>query len=514
MSNAFSLNVGLTTSQKLTPQMQQAIRLLQLSSLELEQEVQQKLDSNPMLERDETPETDDTDVGSSRSLDEWTNFTNTKSDDTDFDSENDSTPNLQAMDNEAIDSDWSAFYGDDVNTEYGATTDDESQFLGETSLCIQDHIRWQISFKKLSDLDNLIAEHLIDSMDELGFIRTSIDDVYEHFLKILNFYEIDQSIEEDEILAVLKVIQSCSPVGVGARDLPECLLLQLNALTDVDKADIDKVKQVLDCAEHLKTNNIKALMNQTGLDMSEIKSALDLIRTLNPNPALSFVTQHSSEPSPDIPDILVLAKHKHKQTTDSEQTDSWRVLLNPQTLPKLKINQEYASLIKRGDESADNVYLKNNLTDAKLFIRSIEERNQNLLKVAVCIATRQQAFLLYGDKAMQPLTLKEVALDVELHESTVSRLTTNKTILTPQGLYPLKYFFSSHVSSTDGEVSSVAISAMIEEMISQENPKKPLSDSVITKRLEEKGVEIARRTVAKYREAMGIGSSSERKQKI
>ncbi len=525
MNNGFALNIGLGVSQKLTPQMQQAIRLLQMSSIELEQEVQAKLDSNPMLERDEMPDEPDTVSDLSehdlprQSLESWNNFKdNSLSHEDGFDEyeEADSFDKLgeAGFDDDATDSRWQDVYGDDVEVDYKSAATEDMDFLGATNLCIQDHVRWQISFKKLSAVDNLIAEHLIDSMDDLGFIRTSVDEVYAHFAKVLGFFELEESIEPDEIATVLRIIQSCHPVGVGARDLPECLLLQLKYLPE-DTEYMTEAKLVLQSAVHLQNNNIKALMEETALEMNDIKGAMALIRTLDPSPALSFVTQNGGASPADIPDVLVLAKDGNQQnTTISASTDSWQVMLNPQTLPRLKINQEYVALIKRGDDSADNVYLKENLADAKLFLRSIEERNQNLLKVAVCIAMRQQAFLLYGDKAMQPLTLKEVANDVDLHESTVSRLTSNKTMLTPQGLFPLKYFFSSHVSSSDGEVSSVAISALIEEMIANENPKKPLSDSELTRRLEAQGVEIARRTVAKYREAMGIASSSERKKTL
>ena len=221
----------------------------------------------------------------------------------------------------------------------------------------------------------------------------------------------------------------------------------------------------------------------------------------------------------DVPAANVSASSNNtNQQSDSSQNNSaiiegWHVRLNPDTLPKLRVNREYANLVKRGDESPENQYLRDNLIDARLFIRSIEERNQNLLKVSTSIIYRQQAFLQYGAKAMQPLILKAIAEEVDLHESTVSRLTTSKTILTPQGLFSLKYFFSSHVSSSDGDVSSTAISAMIKQMITDEDMKKPLSDSRLQACLHEEGIDIARRTVAKYREALGIGSSTQRKQK-
>lgn len=524
MSISFGLGVNLGVSQKLTPQMQQAIKLLQMSSLELEQEVQAKLDSNPMLERQEDFD-DESKSSESASLEDWNsasweaNKANTEGFEDDFEGDgNDSFDKLDSphLDNDAIDSQWQDVYDDGYHADGGAllaqTPDDESDFLGVTTLCIQDYVRWQMSFKPLSEIQKLIAEHLIDAMDDLGFIRLSVDDLMANFATVLGFYGFDDGITRQDIEEVVQEIQTCSPTGVGARDLAECLLLQVNELPK-DTEFLTQARLVLAAAEHIQSNNIKALMQETGLDGDDIKAAIALIRTLDPSPAASFVNLQnapSEKLAQDVPDILVVAKSPNK----AGATTTWQVMLNPDTLPRLKINQEYANLVKRGDESPDNVYLKNNLADARLFIRSIEERNHNLLKVATCIVQKQQAFLTLGARAMQPLTLRDVAEIVELHESTVSRLTSNKTMLTPQGLYPLKYFFSSYVLSSEGEVSSTAISAMITEMIANENPKKPLSDSELTRRLEAKGVEIARRTVTKYREAMNIGSSTQRKQKI
>ncbi|MDO5651272.1 MAG: RNA polymerase factor sigma-54 [Moraxella sp.] len=526
MSMSFGLGVNLNTTQKLTPQMQQAIKLLQLSSLELEQEVQLKLDSNPLLERENDEDMTDTEE---LSLDDWAGNTyeSTAAASTDgFDDygSEDTLDKLEksSLDSDAIDSDWTSVYAD-THDDWGSPSGEngeDTEFLGATSACIQDHVRWQINFHTLSDLDKLIAEHLIDSMDDAGFIRTSLDEIAMHFATMLSFYQAQTLIDVHAVVKVLQIIQSCSPTGVGARSLDECLMLQLNELDD-NTEYLAEARMVLGCAHHLQSNNIKALIQETGLDSDEIKAAIDLIRTLDPSPATSFIEHGTSHQTPtheqvrDIPDVLVFAKDRQKKRTiHAADADSWRVMLNPETLPRLRINQEYANLIKRGDDSTDNLYLKNNLSDAKLFIRSIEERNQNLLKVATCIVQKQQGFLLSGAMMMQPLTLKDVAEVVDLHESTVSRLTTNKSILTPQGLFSLKYFFSSHVTGQDGEVSSTAISAMIEEMIKNENPKKPLSDSAITQSLEAKGLSISRRTVTKYREAMGIGSSTERRKKL
>ena len=547
MSMSFGLASTLSTSQKLTPQMQQAIKLLQLSSLELAQEVQAKLDSNPLLERIE--EDDDEyennrddradELSESLTLDSWNQSSSDASsvgsdNHTDYgDDSTDSWEKLQQsrIDDGAMDSD-SSFETDSfdassfdtgnyasASTGSGSSRADEDfdSYQGGTSSTIQDHVRWQLNFKRLSEADTLIAEYLMDSMDDMGFIRIDIDELLQSFDTMANFYQWDERVEYDEVMAVLRMIQSCDPIGVGARHLSECLAIQLPKL-DANTAYLKEAKALLTAGELLVSNNIKALTERTGLAPENITPALNLLRTLNPSPGLLFqINQpdYTQQPdSYDIPDVLVTPIRSRKATANTEALeDGWHVRLNPDTLPKLRVNQEYANLVKRGDDSPDNQYLRENLTDARLFIRSIEERNQNLLKVATSIVRYQQEFLQHGATAMQPLILKAIAEEVNLHESTVSRLTTSKTILTPQGLFSLKHFFSSHVSSSDGDISSTAISAMIKKLIADEDPKKPLSDSRIQKELLADGIDIARRTVAKYREAMNIGSSTQRKQK-
>lgn len=574
MSMSFGLATTLNTSQKLTPQMQQAIKLLQLSSLELAQEVQAKLDSNPLLERVEEDEDDydncdsydshkgeplnefgepltldswnqnasvDAFAKSSHSLDDGFDYANDSSDEY----SSDSLDKLQqaSFDDEAIDNyavegdDYSGF--DSGNYASAATgsgrlsthsanngsNEDFDSYQGSTSATIQDHVRWQLNFKRLSETDKLIAEYLMDSMDEMGFIRLDIDELLQSFDTIASFYQWDERVEHDEIMAVLRMIQSCDPLGVGARNLNECLALQLSKL-DTNTKYLKEAQALLSASEHLVSNNIKALTELTGLAPEQITPALNLLRTLNPSPGLLFQSSQPDYMQPsesyDIPDVLVtpIRRHNGNHTTANKngndttaQVDGWQVRLNPDTLPKLQVNQEYANLVKRGDDSPDNQYLRENLIDARLFIRSIEERNQNLLKVATSIVRHQQEFLQYGATAMQPLILRAIAEEVGLHESTVSRLTTSKTILTPQGLFSLKHFFSSHVSSSDGDISSTAISAMIKQLIADEDPKKPLSDSRIKDFLFAEGIDIARRTVAKYREAMNIASSTQRKRK-
>ena len=595
------IGAKLTTGMTLTPQMQQAIRLLQLSSLELEQEVQLKLDSNPLLEREEEWETsyedpdnlpdgenylkqdmdkdynyDDDDYQvegvelSEVDLDDYTRHetemledylasddfypasasqdypqhiepsavheyashspSNSYSDsygdkhrdsyaDSDYrydeefgldgidSSEHLSSEHLSSQQIDMpVDAQWDDIYSYESAAATGIDSEDsQDDYKLATQGNIQDYVRWQLNLRRLSTIDMLMAEYLIDSMDERGFITLSNDELFQSFDTMLSFYQVENvDLALEDIELVVKQIQNCEPLGVGARNLAECLLIQLNKLPS-DTPSWQAAKQILMHSEFFANNNINALLKSSNLDVSEIQPALALLRTLNPNPALSYEKSQrqldNAIESYDIPDVIVVQRGKH-----------WEVSLNPETLPKLRINQVYAKLVNRNDNSEQGVYLKEQLYDARLFIRSIEERNQNLLKVATCIVKRQQAFFEQGVMAMQPMVLKDVADEVGLHESTVSRITTSKTIVTPKGLFSLKYFFSSQVSSDEGEgVSSTAISAMIKQMIEAEDPKKPLSDSSIMKHLQDKGIDIARRTVTKYREGMNIGSSTQRK---
>ncbi|WP_019673877.1 RNA polymerase factor sigma-54 [Psychrobacter lutiphocae] len=510
MSSSFNLGLNLSTSQKLTPQMQQAIKLLQLSSLELAQEVQNKIDNNPLLERDDDDELDTVSLDNIADKDALTEVATLDQETSLVD---------DPLGELTIDTEWEDIYIHSAGT--GLARPDSEQmtdYQGTTATSLQDHIRWQLNLSHLSESEAMIADYLIDAMDDSGFIQLDTAELKANFDEMASFYNWKNQIELSQIDRVISLIQNCEPLGVGARNLAECLQIQLKAL-DVNGLDADKVAyrdkalRLLEAHELLVSNHIKQLLQQTGLRRTDIAPCLALIRTLNAAPGLSFVnTQPEYNAAPevyDIPDVIVQLQ---QDATGKEST--WKVSLNPETLPKLRVNKEYASLIKRGDNSPDNVYLRDNLIDARLFIRSIEERNQNLLKVATCIVERQQQFLIKGATAMQPLILKEVADAVGLHESTVSRLTTSKSILTPQGLFSLKHFFSSHVSGADGNVSATAISAMIAELIEQENPKKPLSDSVIAQHLQQQGIEVARRTVAKYREAMGISASTQRKVKF
>ncbi len=477
------LSVGLkvANSLSLTPQLQQAIRLLQLSSLELEQEIQIQLDSNPLLEKIEE-----------ESLTEsLAALENKESDDLTTELNADHLP-----DDLPVDTEW-----DDVYTHQStalATPEfEEREDNRQVQLSLKEHILEQVNLLHFSKIDQLIAYCVVDALDDKGFLDAEIEEIILAAQQLLNEMDIEEEIEEDEVLVVLKHIQRLDPLGIGSRNLAECLKVQLEFLPK-DVEYLNEAKNLLQYYELLIANDLNKLLKQTGLTKDQLKFAINLLKTLKPYPGMDFDKQESDY---QIPDVVVSKKDLH-----------WQVQLNPDVLPKLRINSFYSSMIRRADQSEDNLYLRNQMLEAKNFIKSIDERHKTLLKVASCIVEHQKAFLEIGPEAMKPLVLRDVAEEVELHESTVSRVTTNKYMLTPRGLFELKYFFSSHVGTTaGGEASSTAIRAMIKKLVANENPRKPLSDNVIATLLKDEGIEVARRTVAKYRESLHIPSSSERK---
>lgn len=476
------LSVGLriANSLSLTPQLQQAIRLLQLSSLELEQEIQLQLDSNPLLEKVE----EQISVESLSTVDA---------------SQKDLTNELNAdhlPDDLPVDTDWDDVYTHQP-TSLGAAEFEEREDNRQSQQSLQEYMLEQINLLHFSRIDQLIAYCIIDSLDEKGFLDAEISEITASVQHLLSSMDYEEEIEEDEVLVVLKHIQRLDPIGVGSRNLAECLLIQLDSLPVNTPCRNDAVK-LLQHYELLITNELPKLIKQTGLNQEQLRCAVDLLKTLKPYPGLEF---ESKESDYQIPDVVVMKKN-----------DCWQVTLNSDVMPKLRLNSFYTNMIRRADQSEDNQYLRNQMLEAKNFIKSIDERHKTLLKVATCIVEHQKSFLEIGPEGMKPLVLRDIAEEVELHESTVSRVTTNKYMLTPRGLFELKYFFSSHVGTTSGgEASSTAIRAKIKKMIAEENARKPLSDNAIANLLKEEGIDVARRTVAKYRESLHIPSSSERK---
>ena len=478
------LSVGLkvANSLSLTPQLQQAIRLLQLSSLELEQEIQLQLDSNPLLEK----------------VEEQSNLESLSTSEVEHD-QKDLTNELNAdhlPDDLPVDTDWDDVYTHQP-TSLGAAEYEEREDNRQGHLSLQQHLIEQVNLLHFSKIDKLIAHCIIDSLDDKGFLEVEISEITTSVQHLLQSMGYEEEIEDDEVLVVLKHIQRLEPIGVGSRNLAECLIVQLDNLPASTPCRNDAIK-LLQHYELLITNELPRLIKQTGLNPDQLRCAVDLLKTLKPHPGLEFQDRESDY---QVPDVVVLKKN-----------DCWQVMLNPDAMPKLRVNSFYANMIRRADQSDDNQYLRNQMLEAKNFIKSIDERHKTLLKVATCIVQHQKAFLEIGAEGMKPLVLRDIAEEVELHESTVSRVTTNKYMLTPRGLFELKYFFSSHVGTTSGgEASSTAIRAKIKKLISEENIRKPLSDNAIANMLKEEGIDVARRTVAKYRESLHIPSSSERK---
>ncbi|WP_151790533.1 RNA polymerase factor sigma-54, partial [Acinetobacter junii] len=395
-----------------------------------------------------------------------------------------------------VDTEWDDIYTHQ-STALATPEYEEREDNRQIHLSLKEHILEQVNLLHFSRVDKLIAYCIVDSLDDKGFLDADLTDILTAVNQLLREVDNDEDVEEDEVIVVLKHIQRLEPIGVGSRSLAECLQIQLETIKDKTPF-LAEAKQLLNYYELLISNDLNKLLKQTGLSKEQLTNAIELLKTLKPYPGLEFDQQESEY---QVPDVVVAKKDQH-----------WNVQLNPDVMPKLRINSFYSNMIRRADQSDDNVYLRNQMLEAKNFIKSIDERHKTLLKVATCIVEHQRAFLEQGAEAMKPLVLRNVAEEVELHESTVSRVTTNKYMLTPRGLFELKYFFSSHVGTTSGgEASSTAIRAMIKKLVSNENPRKPLSDNAIAEMLKKEGIEVARRTVAKYRESLHIPSSSERK---
>lgn len=479
------LSVGLkiANSLSLTPQLQQAIRLLQLSSLELEQEIQIQLDSNPLLEK----------VEEQSNIESLSNLAEQEREQKDLTSE----LNANTLpDDLPVDTDWDDIYTHQP-TSLGSPEYEEREDNRQGHLGLKEHMLEQINLLHFSQVDKLIAHCIVDSLNAKGFLDADIAEISSSVQHLLSSMDYDDEVEDSEVIVVLKHIQRLDPLGVASRNLAECLLVQLQSL-DAHVPSRNEAIVLLNHYELLISNELPKLIKQTGLNPEQLKAAVDLLKTLKAYPGMEFEEKDSDY---QIPDVVVMKKNNH-----------WQVQLNPDVMPKLRINSFYANMIRRADQSSDNQYLRNQMLDAKNFIKSVDERHKTLLKVTTCIVEHQKMFLEIGAEGMKPLVLRDIAEEVELHESTVSRVTTNKYMLTPRGLFELKYFFSSHVSTTSGgEASSIAIRAKIKKLIADENPRKPLSDNIIANLLKQDGIDVARRTVAKYRESLHIPSSSERK---
>lgn len=548
MKQSLQLKIG--QSLTMTPQLQQAIRLLQLSSLEMHQEIQQVIESNPMLEMvedeldadahaDAHADADDTDpeVGArdesepgdevpgeqdgtdsaqgddrdepSRddSADEREDWDAAPRSDGDGDSAGDASgedwddttsPDSEWQDDIPdelpVDSSWDDVYGNALPNTAGSGEDFDFDSRSASSESLADHLQWQLNLTHLSERDRAIGAALIDAVDANGMLLADLEE-------IAGGFDAELDVEADEVEAVLHLLQQFDPPGICARNLRECLILQLRSLP-ADTFWRSEALALLD--EHmdlLAARDFTTLQRRTRLSEEELSEVIQLIQSLNPRPGSSL---SAAETEYVVPDVFV-RKHSRR----------WTVELNGEATPRLRINSGYAALVRRADSSSDNQFLKNNLQEARWFLKSLQSRNETLLKVSTCIVEHQRGFLDYGPEAMKPLVLADIADAIGMHESTISRVTTRKYMHTPRGIFELKYFFSSHVgTSTGGEVSSTAIRALIRKLTDDENPRKPLSDSKIAQLLAEQDIQVARRTIAKYRESLAIPPSNERKRLV
>ena len=473
------LQLRLSQQLAMTPQLQQAIRLLQLSTLELQQELQQALESNPLLEQIDTHEEIDTrETQDSETLDTA-----------------DALEQKEMPEELPLDASWDTIYtaGTPSGTSGDYIDDELPVYQGETTQTLQDYLMWQVELTPFSDTDRAIATSIVDAVDDTGYLTVPLEDI----LESMGDEEID--IDEDE--AVLKRIQRFDPVGVAAKDLRDCLLIQLSQF-DKTTPWLEEARLIIsDHLDLLANHDFRTLMRVTRLKEDVLKEAVNLIQSLDPRPGQSIQT---GEPEYVIPDVLVRKHNGH-----------WTVELNSDSIPRLQINQHYASMCNNARNDGDSQFIRSNLQDAKWLIKSLESRNDTLLRVSRCIVEQQQAFFEQGEEYMKPMVLADIAQAVEMHESTISRVTTQKYLHSPRGIFELKYFFSSHVNTEGGgEASSTAIRALVKKLIAAENPAKPLSDSKLTSLLSEQGIMVARRTVAKYRESLSIPPSNQRKQLV
>lgn len=475
MKPSLQLRVGQQLT--LTPQLKQAIRLLTLSTLELQSELSLAVETNPMLEWDEAQPSDDQNAAADAAAEATAT----------------SEPEREVTEVPA-EEDWRDAADFDLpDYAAGRQGDDNSDDDGGDTRYAQvpdlgDHLLWQLHLSHLSPRDLAIAHAIVEALDDDGYLAESDE-------ALIAAVAPEHRVGADEVAAVRHFVQQLDPVGVASRDLRECLSVQLHQFGE-DAAQSLALRIVATHLEFLARHERVRLARDLAVSESELDAAVALIRRLSPKPGARFsaiATEHV------VPDVYVFKRHAR-----------WEVSLNPAAAPKLKVNDHYASLLRRCGRD-EGTALKGQLQEARWLLKSLEQRDQTVLKVARVIVERQEAFFDRGPEAMRPLVLREVAEEIGMHESTVSRVTTRKYLHSPRGTFEFKYFFSSHVSTRDGgEASSTAIQAMIKKLIDEEVAQKPLSDSSISDLLKRRGILVARRTVAKYREALRIPSSNER----
>ncbi len=519
-----NLQLRISQNLALTPQLQQSIRLLQLSSLELNQELETILQENPLLElvdgdnpdADLDDETEQAEQANGADSDPIAADGETSTDSNDFDAfsnidyqeiANTTPDNVEekSLEISSTVDDFSATDFDEDYEEYGSASnwdegsrqnnsdDDDDDYMRQevVSISLRDHLLNQLKLMPLSERDQNLVFLLIDSINEDGYLEESLEELVESL-------PLELEIELVELQTVLKYVQNLDPPGIGASNLQECIMLQLNALPDET--------EYLDLAKNIVSHHLAVLANKDfvklrkllNCDETALKGAQNLIKQQNPRPGSEFAQLSSNH---FIQHEVIVKKVK----------GIWIATLNDGVMPKLRINQLYADILKRNRESSSQ-YLQTQMQEAKWMIKNIQQRFSTILRVSQAIVDRQRNFFEHGEIAMRPLVLREIAEELELHESTISRVTTHKYMLTPRGVFELKYFFGSHVATdAGGECSATAIRALIKQMVNEENIKKPLSDNQFSEVLAKQGIVVARRTIAKYRESLNIPPANLRK---
>lgn len=477
----------------LTPQLQQAIRLLQLSQLELETELRQLVESNPMLEFAEDAEATEPAESATETSSQTDTFSETSN--TSDIPDSDTASVIEA----SADTDWdsSEHWGEydfepSASASYGEPGEERFEPQNAAPEDLREHLSWQLNLSHFDDREQLIAMAVIDAIDDDGYLHEGLEPV-------MAALPPDLDISEAEVDAVRRKVQAFDPTGVASFDLRDCLLAQLDQL-DADSPHRDLARQIVDTElALLAKNDVERLARRLHADVEDVIEAANLVRSLDPRPGTAIDTSPVEYVAPDA--------YAYRDGS------LWRVSLSPNCQPRLGLNQHYCSLISRVRRE-DASYLRGQLQEARWLLKSLQSRADTVQKVAEVIVRRQTPFLDYGPEAMRPMVLREVAEEVGMHESTISRVTTRKYLHTPRGIFEFKYFFSSGVSTDDGgSASATAIQAMLRKLVDDEDPRRPLSDQTLADELNKRGIRVARRTVAKYREMLRIPSSSERQRR-
>ena len=482
-----ALQLRLHQQLALTPQLQQAIRLLQLSSTELEMELRQALESNPLLELSEID-------GEDGANGEYAGAEAPPATDADRSAAETASANDDSREEQRRDE----ISGDDgVDFEFGRTDygshnsedSDDYESQDQEPEDLRDHLLWQLNLSPLSARDRAIGATIIEAIDDDGYLHEASETLAQNLASL-------HQVSVDEVEAIRHRIQHFDPLGVASRSLSECLRAQLDAFDTTTPGWAIAREVVSHHLETLARNDRARLCRQLHVGAAELDTAIALVRSLDPKPGAQINPGKAEYVAPDAYAF--------------RRAGRWHVSLSPNCQPKLSINAHYTSLMARAQRD-DASYLRGQLQEARWLIKSLQTRAETMLKVATAIVKSQAAFLDFGPEAMRPLVLRDIAEQIGMHESTVSRMTTRKYLHTPRGTFEFKYFFSSGVSTIDGgAASATAIQAMIRKLIDEETPARPMSDQALAVELNRRGIEVARRTVAKYREALHIPSSNER----